>query len=80
VHAHLPHLKERAKRFDEDAEIQAAIARYKVRDPELEGLSGRYSRENAEALKERSFDRELLGRRGPGLERLDSSRWSSSSG
>ncbi|CAN5654950.1 xylose isomerase [soil metagenome] len=63
-------LKEKAERFDQDAEIQAALEAYKVQDDELEALKT-YSRENAAALKERSFDREALGRRGPGLERLD---------
>jgi xylose isomerase len=63
-------LKEKAERFDRDAEIQEAIRAYQVQDDELEALKT-YSRENAAALKERSFDREALGRRGPGLERLD---------
>jgi xylose isomerase len=63
-------LKEKAERFDQDAEIQVALEAYKVQDDELEALKT-YSRENAAALKERSFDREALGRRGPGLERLD---------
>lgn len=63
-------LKEKAQKFNEDAEIKEALAAYRVEDAELEGLS-RYSRENAGALKARTFDREALGRRGPGLERLD---------
>ena len=54
-----------------DAEIQAAIASYQVHDAELEALSASYSADHAAQLRARSFDREALGRRGPGLERLD---------
>ncbi len=64
-------LKEKAERFNEDPEIQAAITAYKVQDEELSALCRSYSQDNAAALKERGFDREALGRRGPGLERLD---------
>ncbi|WP_018467018.1 xylose isomerase [Calidithermus timidus] len=64
-------LKERAERFNRDEEIQALIKAYKVHDEKLAGLSAKYSREGARALKELEFDREGLGRRGPGLERLD---------
>ncbi|PYE54963.1 xylose isomerase [Deinococcus yavapaiensis] len=64
-------LKEKVRQFREDAEIQAAIEAYRVRDAELEGLSKGYSRDKAEALKSRAFDRGELGRRGPGLEHLD---------
>ena len=44
---------------------------YKVSDSELENLSQSYSSDNARALKDRDFDREALGKRGPGLENLD---------
>jgi xylose isomerase len=64
-------LKEKVERFAADSEIQAAIDAYKVRDPELEALYGSYSAENAAALRAHAFDREALGRHGPGLERLD---------
>ncbi len=64
-------LKERVERFAADAEIQAAIASYQVHDAELEALSASYSADHATQLRARSFDREALGRRGPGLERLD---------
>ncbi|MBA2666576.1 MAG: xylose isomerase [Trueperaceae bacterium] len=64
-------LLERARQFDADPEIQAALEAYRVGDQELEELTRRYSAERARALKERSFDREALGARGPGLERLD---------
>ncbi|BDP44040.1 xylose isomerase (plasmid) [Deinococcus aetherius] len=64
-------LREKARQWGEDAEIQAALAAYRVEDEELQGLTGKFSPENARALKRRSFDREMLGRRGPGLEQLD---------
>ena len=64
-------LKERAARFDADPEIGAALEAYRVEDAELAALTGSYSRESLEALRGREFDRLALGRRGPGLERLD---------
>ncbi len=64
-------LKEKVRKFNEDAEIQAALAAYRVEDAELAELTGRFSPQRAQALKERTFDREALGRRGPGLEQLD---------
>ncbi|ADH62611.1 xylose isomerase [Allomeiothermus silvanus DSM 9946] len=64
-------LKEKAERFGRDREIQDLIGAYKVQDEALARLTAKYSRENARALKGLEFDREALGRRGPGLERLD---------
>ena len=64
-------LKERSARFDADPEIGAALEAYRVEDAELAALTGSYSRESLEALRGREFDRIALGRRGPGLERLD---------
>ncbi len=64
-------LKEKAAQFNADAEIQAIIAAYKVKDESLSSLSKSYSTSNAAALKAHSFDRAALGARGPGLERLD---------
>jgi xylose isomerase len=63
-------LKEKAERFREDPEIQAALEAYRVHDERLEAL-GRFSPENAEALKAEAFDLPALRARGPGLERLD---------
>jgi len=63
-------LKEKVEQFREDAEIQAAIAAYRVDDAELTGFT-RFSPQNAAALKNRTFDRAELGARGPGLEQLD---------
>ena len=64
-------LKEKARQFDQDAEIQAALSAYRVQDAELEALSRDFSSEKAATLKSRSFDRAALGARGPGLEQLD---------
>jgi xylose isomerase len=64
-------LREKAQQFNEDAEIQAALAAYRVEDEELAGLTRKFSSENAQALRARTFDRAMLGQRGPGLEQLD---------
>ena len=64
-------LKEKARQFAEDSEIQAALQSYRVQDAELEALSKGYTREKARQLKDRTFDRASLGLRGPGLEQLD---------
>lgn len=64
-------LKEKAQQFNEDKDIQAVIKKYKVKNAKLEKLSKSYSAGNAKAIKDLTFDREALGKRGPGLEKLD---------
>src|SRR5579859_21096 len=64
-------LKDTAARWNADPEIQALLAELNAPDPALAGLTGRYSRDNASALKTRAFDRVALGQRGLGYERLD---------
>lgn len=64
-------LREKARQFSEDREIQELIAAYKVKDEVLEALSRTFSPDNAEGFKSYSFDLEALRNRGPGLERLD---------
>ena len=64
-------LKEKAAQFEGDSEIQDLITAYKVEDERLQALSKTFSQENAEALKNRTFDLEALRTQGPGLERLD---------
>lgn len=64
-------LKEKAKQFNQDKEIQALIKAYKVQDSQLSRLTKKFSKKNAEALKAKRFDRVALAERGPGLERLD---------
>ena len=64
-------LKERSAQFNDDSEIQELIAAYKVEDEGLETLTKTFSQENAETLKNQTFDLKALRTRGPGLERLD---------
>ena len=63
-------LAEKAARFRDDPEIQAALAAYRADDPEAV-WPPRYDAAHAQALKARAFDLAALRARGPGLERLD---------
>jgi xylose isomerase len=63
-------LAEKAQRFRADPEIAAALAAYRVDDPEG-AWPPRHTPAHAEALKQRVFDLDPLRRRGPGLEHLD---------
>lgn len=63
-------LRERVRAFREDPDVRAWLDAYRREDAELEGLL-RYSKENAAALKERSFDLDALRDRGLGMERID---------
>lgn len=64
-------LEEKARRFKDDAEIQALLAEINADDGSMAGFGGPYSRGKAAALKTHVFDRAALGRRGLGYERLD---------
>ncbi|HEY7975069.1 MAG TPA: xylose isomerase [Ktedonobacterales bacterium] len=64
-------LKEKAARFNADAEIQALLADLNAVDPSVEAYLGPYSAERAAALQAASFDRKQLGARGYAYERLD---------
>ncbi|MBC8446109.1 MAG: xylose isomerase, partial [Chloroflexi bacterium] len=64
-------LKERARRFEEDLEIQALLAQINADDGSVADLGGSYSPGKAAALKARPFDRFTLGQRGLKYERLD---------
>jgi xylose isomerase len=64
-------LKERARRFNEDAEIQALLAEINADDGSLAGLVGAYSSQKAARLKAHSFNRAALAARGLAYERLD---------
>ncbi len=64
-------LSEKVKAFNSDTEIQALLAHYHLKDPDVSSLTAQYSPANAAALKAHAFDREVLGARGPGLEKLD---------
>ena len=63
-------LAEKVRRFEGDAEIQAALAEYRVDDPDG-AWPPRFDAAHAAALKQERFELEPLRRRGPGLERLD---------
>jgi xylose isomerase len=62
-------LKEKARQFDEDQEVQSLLAQIRNGGP-VEPL-GRYSSEKAKRLKEMSLDRVELARKSLPYERLD---------
>ncbi len=64
-------LKEKARRWNADAEIQALLAAVNADDGATAALQGAYSRARAEAIQVHAFDRQALGRRGLAYERLD---------
>ena len=64
-------LKEKARQFNEDAEIQALLGEITANDAAMALYQGTYTREKAAALKAASFDRAALGARGYAYERLD---------
>ena len=63
--------KEKARRFNEDAEIQALLAEMNAEDPQMSAYLGKFSSEKASALKAASFDRTAISSRGMKYERLD---------
>jgi xylose isomerase len=64
-------LKDKARCFNEDRDIQALLAEINADDGAMAPYSGPYSRDKAAALKARSFDRTSLGQRGLKYEQLD---------
>jgi xylose isomerase len=64
-------LKEKAARFNADAEIQALLAEVNAEDPALKPYFGAYTPEKAKALKGIEFDRKTIAARGLKYERLD---------
>jgi xylose isomerase len=64
-------LKEKAAQFNGDREIQALLAEINADDGSMNQYFGKYSSEKAAALKEQSFDRVAIGKRGLKYERLD---------
>ncbi len=64
-------LKEKAAQFNADPEIQAILAEINTEDPALAALFGKYSPENADAIKALPFDRKAIAGRGLKYERLD---------
>ncbi|HMM26758.1 MAG: xylose isomerase [Chloroflexota bacterium] len=64
-------LKEKAARFNQDPDIQALLQAIQADDGSLGWLSGGYSRDKAQRLKDWTFDRGALGRRDLRYEKLD---------
>ncbi len=64
-------LKEKAAKFNADAEIQALLAEINADGGEMTPFMGQYSAEKAAQLRAHAFDRAALGRRGQPYERLD---------
>jgi xylose isomerase len=64
-------LKEKARQFDGDTEIQALLAEIRNGSGDHAESLGRYSREKANELKDLSLDRAELARRSLPYERLD---------
>jgi len=64
-------LKEKARQFNGNAEIQALLAEITADDGAMNEFKGAYSAGKASALKAYSFDRVALGKRGQPYEKLD---------
>ncbi len=66
-------LRDKARRFNEDAEIQGLIGELRQRDARYDGpgAGDGYSREHADALKQHSFDVAALAQPGRRYEELD---------
>lgn len=64
-------LKEKAKQWNTDSEIQALLKEINANDGSTNTYTGAYSRKKAMALKSETFDRHSMGKRGLTYERLD---------
>jgi xylose isomerase len=64
-------LEAKAKQFNEDKEIQKMIEDLKNEDKQCTDLLGSYSKDNAQALLNQTFDRQKLGDRRRPHEQLD---------
>ena len=64
-------LKEKAKRWNVDAEIQGLLAEITAEDKSLTPLFGKYDKKKADGLKKLKFNRAALGARELNYERLD---------
>jgi xylose isomerase len=64
-------LKEKARQWNEDTEIQALVHEINAGGEGLPVWADGYSAEKANRLKNASFDRQALGARGLPYERLD---------
>jgi xylose isomerase len=64
-------LRDKARQFNDDLEIQTLLQEIRATDPADAALLGPYSREAAERLRARTFDRAALANRRLPYERLD---------
>jgi xylose isomerase len=64
-------LKEKARQFNADPEIQELLAQVHNDDGSMDGFKGTYSTEKAKALKAYPFDRAAMAERGQPYEKLD---------
>lgn len=64
-------LKEKAKQFNADPEIQAIVRQLNTDTDGASALLGGYSKEKADKLKAYEFDRPALGKKGYPYEKLD---------
>jgi xylose isomerase len=64
-------LKEKAKQWNNDPEIQALLDEINADDGSMDGMTGVYRSDKAGALKTYQFDRKALGERGLRYELLD---------
>jgi xylose isomerase len=64
-------LKEKAAQFNADKDIQAILKEINGEDPALTSFFGKYSTENAKALKTHPFNRSTISSRGLKYEQLD---------
>ena len=64
-------LKEKARQFNEDAEIRELLDAAVKASQDVPELNGKYSSEAAAALKAHTFDRKAMGARGLAYERID---------
>ena len=64
-------LKEKARQFNEDAEIQALLEQIRESDGTADAYGGEYSAEKATTLRAHHFDRSAIAAKGQPYERLD---------
>jgi xylose isomerase len=64
-------LKEKAERWNQDAEIQGLLSEIRRADPELEDLCKGYTKEKAEKLKGLDLDRKAIAKHALPYEKLD---------
>ncbi len=64
-------LKEKARQFNADPDIQALLAEINADDGSMDAFKGTYTAAKAAALKAHAFDREVIAARGLQYEKLD---------